>query len=69
MPEIVYYTVTQTREVRVTANNAEDAALIATAAFTNGQNSDAGVIDGPHGVWGNTGSRIKVTGLEVKRRA
>lgn len=35
MPEIRYYTVTQEREVKITANNPLEAATIADAAFKN----------------------------------
>lgn len=67
MPEIRSYTVVETREVKVTANSAEDAARIAAAAFNNGQHrSDPGVLEGPAGVWGNTTSRVRTIGLDVK---
>lgn len=67
MPQIRYYVVKQEREVKVTASSPEDAARIATAAFTNGQNSDNGVIGAPDGVWGNTCSSIQTTRLVVRR--
>lgn len=63
MPGMRYFEVTQTRKVKVVANTATDAVRIADAAFTNGQNTDAGVIDGPDGVWGNTTSRIRNSDL------
>lgn len=71
MPEVKYYLVTQTRQVKVTANTETDAARIATVAFETGQNSDHGVkLQGPsmfdiEGVWGNTTSKIEVVGLTI----
>lgn len=67
MPEIRRYVVTQTREVRVQANSAADAGKIAAAAFANGQNIDAGVKNGPEGIWGNTDGRIQETSLIVNK--
>lgn len=67
MPEMRHYVVTQTRSVEVTANSAADAALIASAAFKNGQNSRYSVIDGPTGVWGNTTSRIQELALKTEK--
>ena len=69
MPEIVSYIVTETREVKVRANSAADAARIADAAFKNGQNkSDPSVLidHGPEGIWGNTTSFIRQTELVTK---
>ena len=65
MPEIRRYTVTETRSVRVMANSAADAVLIANAAFEHGQNADCGVANGkgPEGVFGNTTTKIKVIGV------
>lgn len=65
MPEIRRYTVTQTRQVRVDANSEVDAIRIADAAFTNGQNVDNSVKDGPVGIWGNTVSRVRVVAVEA----
>ena len=65
MPEIMHFIVKEEREVRVAANSAVDAARIAEAAFSNGQNSNGGVIDGPEGIWGNTRSRVKTTSIMV----
>jgi hypothetical protein len=70
MPEMRHYLVTQTREVEVTANNEADAILIADAAFIHGQNrSDPSIAIGhsPVGVWGNTGTYIKIIEVNVKR--
>lgn len=66
MPEMHYYLVQQEREVKVTANSAADAIRIADAAFTNGQNSDNGVVDGPQGVWGNTRNKVKITSISAR---
>lgn len=65
MPAIRRFVVTETREVKVTANNAEAAVQIAAAAFKYGQNVDNGVANGkgPEGVWGNTASKIKTTAI------
>lgn len=71
MPEMVNYKVTQTREVKVVANNASDAALIAEAAFTHGQMKSEDVVakdHGPEDVWGNTTSRITEMSLLVERK-
>lgn len=69
MPESIRYRVSQKRTVTVTANNAEDAAQIAAAAFKHGQNSDNGIAhgQGPRGVWGNTTSRIQEKSIIVER--
>lgn len=63
MPEMRHYEVAQTRKVKVIANSPADATAIADAAFTNGQNSDNGVKDGPAGIWGNTDSKVRVTDM------
>lgn len=70
MPEIRTFIVTQTREVKVTANSAADAMLLAEAAFVHGQNSANGIAigKGPEGIWGNTDSRIREVGLAVEER-
>ena len=67
MPEIRRYVVTQTREVEVTANHAEDAVRIANAAFRNGQKG-LDVIDGPSEVWGNTSSRVRQVEISAKEK-
>jgi hypothetical protein len=71
MPEMINYVVSQTREVKVTANSLEDAIRIAGVAFTHGQNSDHGIKssdypDDMKGVWGNT--RTKVREIEISGR-
>jgi hypothetical protein len=69
MPEIRYFVVTQTREVKVTANSAADAVLLAEAAFEHGQmNSEPSIAAGksPEGIWGNTRSRIRE--IEINAR-
>lgn len=60
MPQIRYYEVSQTRKVKVSANNPTDAVRIADEAFTNGQDAN-GNITSPDGVWGNTTSRVRVS--------
>lgn len=67
MPEMIQFTVTQTRQVKVIANSAADACRIGAAAFANGQTAFNSVIDGPEGVWGNTDSKIKEIHLDVIR--
>ena len=68
MPEIRYYTVTQEREVKVAANSAADAVLIADAAFTHGQDSNHSVAKGksPEGVWGNTRTEVRVRDISAR---
>lgn len=70
MPEIIHYTITQTRTVDASANNVTDAVRIAQVAFEHGQNSDNGVIEAhaPIDVYGNTTSRIREIALDIKRR-
>lgn len=68
MPEIKYYTVKQTRMVRVRANNAMDATLIAKVAFEKGQDAN-GLIDPamlPFPIYGNTTSGVQETGLDTE---
>ncbi len=69
MPEVQHFTVTQTRSIEVSANSAADAAQIAAQAFGLGQ-SDIPVthVRGPHGIWGNTTSKIKEVDMRVTRR-
>lgn len=68
MPEIRRYTVIETRKVRVQANSARDATMIAAAAFDHGQDSRQGVAKdkAPAGIWGNTTHAIRVVGLETR---
>lgn len=69
MPQIRYYKVIETRVVEVTANSPQDAVAIGAAAFNNGQNSDSGVKDGPHDVWGNTTEQVRtvrITAEEIR---
>lgn len=71
MPAIRNYTVEQIRIVEVAAENAADAAKLASVAFEYGQNQDGSIVvtndSAPkiHGVPGNTTTRIKETGLHV----
>ncbi len=51
MPNIRYYTVTQEREVKVTANNPTDAVIVADAVFRE--------LDPPEDVWGSASSAIR----------
>lgn len=67
MPEMHTYICTQVRKVRVTANSAADAVKIADAGFTKGQNAGGGVIEGPHGIWGNTEGRIEILSLKAEK--
>jgi hypothetical protein len=73
MPEMISYTVTQTREVKVTANSMVDAIRIAEVAFDKGQNADCGINtkdipDDMKGVWGNTRSFVKEIDIHAERR-
>ena len=65
MPAMKHYVVSETRTVKVIANNAVDAIRLAAAAFEHGQNSDKGAKNGPEGVWGNTTSKVEQTNIEV----
>lgn len=67
MPEIRSFKVTQVREVMVSAITLTDAAVIATAAFENGQNGDRGVSPPlPDVVYGNTTTEIRVVDLRIE---
>lgn len=68
MPEIRYYTVTQQRQVQVTANNVCDATRLAEKAFEEGQASNHGLWNklGLDGVWGDTTSKIREISLHAK---
>jgi len=70
MPEIRYFEVTETRKVKVAANSPDDAVRIAAAAFEHGQNSDYAVKNGhgPHDVWGNTISKVRVVKMKVDEK-
>ena len=70
MPEMRNFVVTETRKVKVSANNAIDAARIANKAFEEGQNSDYGLKDkdGLRGIWGDTDERIRQTDIRVQER-
>lgn len=61
MPEIHYYTVTETREVKVAAHSTDDAAGIATATFLDRQ-------DAQDGVWGYPTSPVRSVGLCITER-
>jgi hypothetical protein len=64
MPEIRRYTVTEIREVSVSANSAADANRIAAVAFQEGQNSIGGIGKaGLPDVWGNTISQVRTVAL------
>lgn len=71
MPEIRHYVVQQVREVKVTANSATGAALLAEAAFEHGHALGSTAIaagKAPEGVWGNTMSRVREIDLHVVER-
>lgn len=65
MPAVRYYTVRQSRTVRVMADNPTEAVQIADAAFTNGQNANNTVVGKPMQLRGNTTNKIRVTELSV----
>lgn len=68
MPEMRYYTVTQTREVKLVANSMSDAARLGDAAFKGGVRvGDFDIKERPEDVWGNATSDIKELDLNVKR--
>lgn len=60
MPEIRQYLVTQTREVKVTAENEVKALHAATVAFENPGQPDEGMSQGVHGM-------PKITNAHVER--
>lgn len=64
MPEVRYYTVTQEREVKVSANSAIDAARIANAAFESAK--DENPKSSLAGVWGNITTNIRVRDIVVR---
>lgn len=61
MPELRYYTVTQTRSVEIVANEAEDAATIATLIFQD-------KYDKPENMWGHSITDVQVNSLTVVRK-
>lgn len=70
MPEIRYYRVTQTREVRVVANNPVDAVRVADVAFNDGTDPNGWPVkklkDGEDDVFGYSRDREpKVTDIMV----
>jgi len=67
MPEMRMFMVSQIREVKVRANCAGDAIVLAEVAFEHGQNDDNTVRGrGPIAVWGNTVSKIREVALSTK---
>jgi hypothetical protein len=69
MPEIRYYVVTQTREVKVQANSHRDAIDIAHDAFENGQDANGHLITKQSECWGDTESKIRTVEVNCKREA
>lgn len=66
MPEMIHYVVTQTRVVRVSANDELGAARVANEAFeSNSDNIRLSVAK--DGIWGNTNSAPQVTELRVSK--
>lgn len=67
MPEVRYYTVKQTRMVRVRANNTIDAAAIGKSAFEDGQDANGSIKRNkmPYAMYGDTVSHVVETGLET----
>jgi hypothetical protein len=61
MPEMRYYTVTQTRSIEIVANEAEDAGIIATHVF----DGDFGYVTD---VWGHTVTDVQVQALTIVRK-
>lgn len=71
MPEIRYYTVTETRMVEVTANTVIDAARIANKVFEGGEVSSRGGLkskEGLEGVWGDTNSLVRQGAIVVEEK-
>ncbi len=65
MPDKRYYTVIQEREVKVVANSAIDAALIADDAFECRPNDDSTKIK-LYDVWGNATTDVRTRDLIVR---
>ncbi len=65
MPDKRYYTVTQEREVKVVANSAIDAALIADDAFEYRPNDDSTKVK-LYDIWGNTTTDVHTRDLVVR---
>jgi sortase (surface protein transpeptidase) len=61
MPETKYYTIKQTRVVKVTANDEQGALAIANQAFGTGESEEK--IDD----WGHVLGRVEVTSIEITR--
>lgn len=67
MPEIRHYTVTQTRKVKVMANNPKDAAIVADLAFSIGTDANGSVrANMSRDIFGDTRSKVLETGLDVQ---
>jgi hypothetical protein len=61
-----YFTVRETREVTVKANDMQDAIALAAAAFKEGQNTDGSIKWGrPFGVEGNTVDNIRIVNVRA----
>lgn len=65
MPINRYYTVRQTREVKVRASNPISAVRIADCAFENGQTDTLGAKGAPSDVYGNTTTMVRVRDIDV----
>lgn len=63
MPVVRYYTITQLREVKVAANSAVDAAVIADAEFNGSPHNIVDIIPGRDG---RVTSAIRVRDLVVR---
>jgi hypothetical protein len=58
MPEMVSYVVTQTREVKITANSAADAVVVATATFDHKLKPDE--------IWGHATTDVRITDISAR---
>jgi len=68
MPDIRHFVVTETRSVKVSANNAEDAARIANKAFGGTPQVGLGYLkekEGLDDIWGDTNSHVRQVDLHV----
>lgn len=67
MPEMRRFVVTETREVKVSANSCIEAAQIAQKAFDGGQKgSRLASKDGLDGIWGDTNSSVRQIEVDVR---
>lgn len=65
MPAIKYYEVTQTRKVRVAANDIQGAAIIADREFVKEDKNPPIVPEGE--VWGHAAGSIEIINIDIRK--